>query len=123
NPEIVGDLYIINDDLAYFRAWHPELVEGELNEENFSDTWITQPAWKWYSWDLDSDEAQEVPDVGAFSGRPHLFRGDGRVFMSDERLTADDGGRGLTPMYELTADGITEAFVGRASIYGVVRVR
>lgn len=121
--QVTGNLQIVSDDLAFFQAWHEELAEPSLTPENYDERVNTTPAWKWYTWDFEADQATEA-DAPATSGRPHFVTADGRTFLSDERLTADNGGRGLSPMYEMTPSGTLEtAFIGTGSIYNIVRVR
>ena len=50
-PRIAGTLNIVNDNLAFFVAWHDELVTNKLTPANFSEQGYSAPGWKWYSWD------------------------------------------------------------------------
>jgi hypothetical protein len=120
---VTGSLEIVNDQRAYFVAWEDELVEQALTPENFDDLRYSTPAWKWYTWDLVSPEAREV-DAEPFASQPDVLWAGERAMFRDQRLTGDRGGRGLTPMYELTAGGTLEpAFIGYGNVGSIVKTR
>jgi hypothetical protein len=97
-------------------------VTEELTPDNYDDRRYSTPAWRWYTWDLQSAEATAVA-TEPFASQPDVLWADGRALFRDQRLTAERGGRGITPMYELTADGkLVTAFTGYGSIASIVKV-
>jgi len=121
--QVTGSLEVLNDERAYFVAWHDELVPEPLTPENFDGLRYSTPAWKWYTWDLASEQATEV-ESDPFASQPDVLWADGRMFFRDQCLTADRGGRGITPLYELTAEGTLEnAFIGYGIVDSIVKVR
>ncbi len=120
---VTGSLEILNDARAFFVAWEDELVGEVLTPDNFEDLRYSTPAWKWYTWDLLSSQATPV-DAEPFASQPDILWADGRALFRDQRLTSERGGRGITPMYELTADGaLVPAFTGYGSVGSIVKVR
>lgn len=120
---VTGSLEILNDERAYFVAWDDELVPEPLTPENFDDLRYSTPAWRWYTWDLQTAEATLV-DAEPFASQPDILWADGRALFRDQRLTSDRGGGGITPLYELTAHGTLEAaFIGYGSVDSIVKVR
>jgi hypothetical protein len=121
--KVSGSLEVVNDDRAYFVGWREDLLGDTLTPENFEDLRYSTPAWKWYTWDLSSPQATEV-DADPFASQPDVMWADGRAFFRDQRLTADRGGTGITPIYELTRGGTLEsAFIGYGSVDTIVKVR
>jgi len=120
---VTGSLEILNDHRSYFVAWDEALVTRPLTADNFDDLRYTTPAWRWYTWDLESPEATPV-DAEPFASQPDILWADGHALFRDQRLTAERGGRGVTPMYELTAEGtLVTAFTGYGTVDSIVKVR
>lgn len=97
-------------------------MDEELTVDNIYDVQTRIPAWKWYSWDLSSAAAIEIP-AEPFAALPFAQRIDGKLLFMDQRLTGDNGGQGITPFYELTENGVESAFIAYGSPYSMVRVR
>jgi hypothetical protein len=120
--EITGNLELAGDGEAYFVAWQDELMTEEFTVDNFDDVRFSTPAYKWYRWQLGSDQASEVPG-DPFAALPSVSTIDGRLFYSDQRLVGANGGRGIAPNYELTPSGPLPAFIAYGTIWNVLRVR
>lgn len=122
---ITGSLEVLNDNLAYFMAWDEELFAEELTVENYFDRRFSIPAWKWYTWDMRSAEAVEVPNTEPLAAATATIKGDGRKFFADRRLLSDNGGLGISPTYELAPNGTIEpAFIGYGTLSSnIVRLR
>lgn len=119
---ITGNLELATGSEAFFVAWHEELMTEELTVENFDSVRLTMPAYKWYHWDMASNQATEVAG-DPFAALPTVNTIDGRMFYSDQRLVGDSGGLGIAPNYELTPNGPRPAFIAYGTIWAMLRVR
>lgn len=104
-----GELTLVNDNQALIHVWHDDLVSAT------PETWQDQrfePGYKWYRWNLDENEATELPDQIPTSEGGSWGRLDGRFvtynatddFAETTLLGLSDDGR-LEPM--ITVPGWT----------------
>jgi hypothetical protein len=123
NRQVTGTLNVSTEDAAFFVAWHDELVGQEITQGNFADLRFTTPAWKWYTWDLQSASARELPNAEPFAALPTVMSVEGKLYFGDTRLSAENGGLGVSQYYQLTSDGVVPAFVGYGRVYSILRLR
>jgi hypothetical protein len=119
---VTGSLEILNDRRSYFVGWDDALVTQPLTVDNYEDMRYSTPAWRWYTWDLRSPRATAI-DAEPFASQPDILWADGRALFRDQTLTSEQGGGGVTPMYELTSDGtLVPAFIGRGTVDSIVKL-
>jgi hypothetical protein len=101
---IVGDMVVVSDDMAFLRVWHDEDADEVVTPENIDDAKRAR-AYRWWTWDLESPTATEIPNqtpMGSFVDR---FTVEGRSFIVDNTVIDDNGGRGNAPFIELLPSG------------------
>jgi hypothetical protein len=115
-----GNLFLVNDDVAFVRAWHEELV-SPLDEDkaNWADV-LTEAGFLWWRWQLGDDEAHLVtgqePGAGEVSG---MLEVDGKRYLP--RIKSDYSS---TTLDELDPDGaLVPTLTGPGEIFSVARVR
>jgi hypothetical protein len=101
---IAGDLMVVSDDMAFLRVWHDEDAGEALTAENI-DVVSTERAFRWWTWDLVSSTASEIPDQVPMSSFADRFTVEGRTFVVDNSVIGDNGGRGDAPFVELLPSG------------------
>jgi hypothetical protein len=115
-----GNLFIVDDDVAFIRVWQSELVTPVApDKSNWQDV-INESGFMWWRWPLGAAAASPIPDQepGA-SETPALFAVDGRKFLP--RIAADYSS---TTLDELDPAGaLVPAISGPGNIWGVVRLR
>ncbi|HKO94304.1 MAG TPA: hypothetical protein VJU61_24290, partial [Polyangiaceae bacterium] len=121
---VVGDMMVVSDTLAFLRVWHEEDVPQAVTLENFQDVYATTPAFHWWTWEIGSSAAREIPDQVPQAGFADRFSVDGRTFVVDNSLIKDDAG-GSAPFIELTPSGeLRRALTGKGQVGGTIfRVR
>jgi len=115
-----GNLFIVDDSVAFLRVWHSELVPPVLaDKSNWQDV-INESGFLWWRWRIGSPTAEQIQgqEPGA-SETPGLYVVDGRKFLP--RVAADYSS---TTLDELEASGaLRPTLTGPGNIWGIVRMR
>jgi hypothetical protein len=115
-----GNLFLVDDRVAFLRVWHSELVTPVTpDKSNWQDV-INEAGFMWWRWPLGAAAAEPIAhqEPGA-SETPALFSVDGRKFLP--RIAADYSS---TTLDELDPSGaLRPAVTGPGNIWGVVRLR
>ncbi|HVW24965.1 MAG TPA: hypothetical protein VHC69_06315 [Polyangiaceae bacterium] len=113
-----GGLEMLNDDTAFIRVWHSELVDPLAPDlSNWEDV-TGENGFLWWKWSLGSTQAERIPDQSP-GNYTLTIAVDGRRFESH---WSDDFSS--TTLEELDPEGVIRpALSGKGQIFEIIRVR
>jgi hypothetical protein len=115
-----GSLFLVDDDTAFIRVWHAELVSPLAEDKSNWEDVLGEPGFLWWRWRIGDESATLIPDQSpAASEATGLFSIDGRKFVP--RVNEDYT---ETTLDELDPAGsLRPALTGPGNIWGIARAR
>jgi hypothetical protein len=115
-----GSLFLVDDDTAFIRVWHSDLVTPLAADKSNWEEVLAEPGFLWWRWRIGDEQATPIADQSpAASEATGLFAVDGRKFVPrvDANYTE-------TTLDELDPTGaLAPALRGPGNVWGIARVR
>jgi hypothetical protein len=115
-----GNLFLVNDDVAFLRVWHEELVSPlDADKSNWEDV-LGEAGFLWWKWELGSEAAKPIPDQAPGASEVSgLLEVDRKRYLP--RIASDYS---ETTLDELDPAGaLSPGLTGPGAIFSVVRLR
>jgi hypothetical protein len=110
-----GAFMLANDDVGFFRVFYQEEIGATA--ENWADS-LAMPAYRWWRWSIDAEEAEELPGQDLSLEASH-YEIDGKTFLGNP---SEDWSS--TTLVELDAQGeLKPGITLQGSPGGIVRVQ
>lgn len=115
-----GTVFLVQDDVAFIRAWHADLVTPVTSDKSNWQDVINEAGFLWWRWQLGQPAATQIPDQDPGASEvTALYEVDGRKFLP--RVAADYSS---TTLDELDPAGaLRPTLSGPGNIWGLVRLR
>jgi hypothetical protein len=115
-----GSLFLVNDQVAFIRVWHSELVSLLASDKSNWQDVLNEPGFQWWRWSIGSPAAELIPgQTPAASEATGLYRIGDRKFIP--RVNEDYS---ATTLDELDPAGeLRPTLSGPGNIWGVARIR